>query len=278
VASPRDRHRLIPRIFHQIWLGPKPLPRAYERYQRSWTRHHPGWELQFWTEENLPENLRRPEAAERLRAPAERSDILRLELLWRLGGVYMDTDFECRRSIEPLIVDADFFVGLSKPGRVNNALLGSVAGHPILDRALEELQPREYHGYDKAAAGPHFLDMLLVDRPTDVTFLEPDLLYPRTPAAAEQAYAIHHEARSWKDPSELVVDAVRAEQRLAVVQDELAVMERRYGLALQEAKALRGSAHGRAIALRARRLLVRRIPRERIRYALGSLRARALRR
>ena len=52
---------------------------------------------------SLPGDLRRPEAAERLRAPAERSDILRLELLWREGGVYVDTDFECLRSIEPLL-------------------------------------------------------------------------------------------------------------------------------------------------------------------------------
>jgi mannosyltransferase OCH1-like enzyme len=269
---------LIPHVFHQIWLGPKPFPREYERYQRTWTHHHPGWELRLWTEENLPGELRRPEAAERLRAPAERSDILRLELLWRFGGVYVDTDFECLRSIAPLIAGADFFVGLAKPGRANNALLGSVAGHPLLDRALDELRPREYHGYDKAAAGPQFLAELLAAHPEGVTFLEPELLYPRTPAAAEGAYAIHHEARSWKEHSELVVDAARAEQRLAVAQDELAVMERRYRLVLEEAKALRASARVRALLLRGRRLLVRRLPRERIRYALGTLRARALRR
>ena len=268
---------MIPRIFHQIWLGGRPLPAEYARYQRTWTRHHPGWVLRVWTEENLPDDLRRPEAAERLRAPAERADILRLELIWRFGGVYVDTDFECRRSLEPLIADAGFVIGLAKPGRVNNALLGAVEGHPILDRALDELRPREYHGYDKAAAGPHFLDSLLADQ-DGVTFLEPDLLYPRTPAAEAEAYAIHHEARSWKAFLELVVDAARAEQRLAVVQDELALMEKRYRLAVEEAQALRGRQRRRAAALRARRLLTRRIPRERIRYALGTLRARALRR
>jgi mannosyltransferase OCH1-like enzyme len=268
---------MIPHVFHQIWLGDKPLPREYEAYQRTWSKHHPGWGLQLWTEENLPGDLRRPEAAELLRAPAERADVLRLEVLWRHGGVYVDTDFECLRSIEPLLRGHDFVIGLAKPRRVNNAFIAAAAGHPLLDRALGELRLREFHGYDKGAAGPAFLDRLL-EGAEDVTFLEPELLYPRTPAAAEHAYAMHHEARSWKDPAGLALDAVRAEQRLAIVQDELAKMEQRYRLAEAEAEALRAGHGAQALALRTRRFFVRRVPKERIRYVLGTLRARALRR
>ena len=267
----------IPHLFHQIWLGDRPLPGEYEGFRRTWTKHHPGWELKVWTEADLPADLRRPEAAERLRAPAERADILRLELLWREGGVYVDTDFECLRSIEPLLEGHDFVIGLAKPGRVNNAFIAAAAGHAILDRALNELRPREFHGYSKDAAGPTFLDRLL-DGAEGVTLVEPELLYPRTPAAQEQAYAVHHEARSWKDPAGLALDAVRAEQRLAIAQDELAKMEERYRLAREEAAALRGGHGARAAALRARRFFVRRVPKERIRYVLGTLRARALRR
>jgi inositol phosphorylceramide mannosyltransferase catalytic subunit len=190
---------LIPRIFHQIWVGPAPFPDEYARYQSTWLEHHPHWEVRLWTEDNLPGELRRPEAAERLRTPAERADILRLELLWRYGGVYVDADIECLRSLEPVIADAELFIGLAKPGRVNNALLGSISGHPLLDRALDELAPREYFGYDKAAAGPKFLDKLLLGQP-GVLFLEPDLLYPQTPGEQREAYTVHHMARSWKDP------------------------------------------------------------------------------
>jgi inositol phosphorylceramide mannosyltransferase catalytic subunit len=268
---------LIPHVFHQIWLGPDPFPREYERYQRSWRQHHPGWELRLWGEENLPEGLRRPEAAERLRAPAERADILRLELLWRLGGVYVDTDFECLRSIEPLLEGVELFIGLAKPGRVNNALMGSVAGHPILDRALDELRPREYHGYDKQAAGPHFLDGLLAGQ-AGVTYFDPEVFYPRDAEERAKAYGLHHEARSWKDRAGLLTDALRAEQRLGVAQDELAVAEKRHHLARAELEALRRGDGAQALALRTRRFFVRRIPRERIRYVLGTLRARALRR
>src|SRR3954452_19238383 len=76
---------LIPHIFHQIWLEPHPFPSDYQRRQASWLRQHPRWELRVWTDKNLPRELRRVEAAERLRSPLERSDILRLEVLWRFG-------------------------------------------------------------------------------------------------------------------------------------------------------------------------------------------------
>ena len=55
-------------------------------------------------------------------------------------------------------------------------------------------------------------------------------------------------------------------------------LEERYRLAQAEAEALRSGHGAQALALRTRRFFVRRVPKERIRYVLGTLRARALRR
>ncbi len=211
---------MIPPIIHQIWVGPDPMPDEFQEYRRSWQRHHPGWEVRLWTEETVPEGVRRPEVYDRLRVPAERSDILRLEVLYRYGGVYVDTDFECRRSIEPLIDGADFFTAYLKPGRVNNAIIGSAPEHPILDRALAELRPRQFHGYDKHAAGPLFFDALVKQYP-EIRIFEPELFYPVTPAQRERAVAVHHAARSWKDAKGFREATLIAEQRLAQAQAEL---------------------------------------------------------
>jgi mannosyltransferase OCH1-like enzyme len=189
---------LVPRILHQIWLGDRPLPDEFAGYRETWLQQHPDWEHRFWTEDNLPSDLRRAEVYERLRFPAERSDILRLEVLWRLGGVYVDTDFECLRPLDPLIDGLEFFTAPLKPnGWVNNALIGSVPGHPILDRALNELRPREFHGYDKHGTGPRFLDTLLKDFP-EVTLLPAELFYQTSPGQVADAVATHHAAGSWK--------------------------------------------------------------------------------
>jgi inositol phosphorylceramide mannosyltransferase catalytic subunit len=231
---------LIPRIFHQIWVGADPFPAEYAEYQQTWLDRHPGWELRLWTEQHLPDGLRRPEAAERLRAPAERANILRLELLWRYGGVYVDADFRCLRSIESLIENATFFISLAKESRVNNALMGSVPGHPILDEALDRIRPREFFGHDKAATGTRFLDTLLLGR-SDVTLIEPERFYPQTAEARRAAYAIHDMARSWKDPDLLRLDVERAERKLERAQERARKWRERYRQAQDELADVRRS-------------------------------------
>jgi inositol phosphorylceramide mannosyltransferase catalytic subunit len=240
---------LIPRIFHQIWVGPDPFPEEFAAYQQTWIDHHPDWELRFWTEENLPpaSELRRPEVAERLRAPWERADILRLEVVWRHGGVHVDTDFECLRPIESLIANAEFFIGLAKKGRVNGAIYGARAGHPILDRALDEIQPRTAYGasmgaggeYDKAEVGPKFLDAVL-ESEEGVTYIEPPAFFPRTLEQRGSAYATHHRARSWKDSEQLRRELEKFEGLVQEQQLEARAWKAHYKRAAAELEALRG--------------------------------------
>jgi len=216
----------IPRVFHQIWVGSAPFPEEYLRYQQTWLEHHPGWRLELWTEESLPDDLVRKEAYERLRQPAERSDIVRLELLERHGGIYLDADFECRRSLEPLLADVEFFVAELKPSRVNNAIIGSVPHHPLLQRAIREVRPRETWGLvDKAGTGPVFLNRLIGDFP-DVTVFDWPLFYPRTPDEENAAYAVHKHARSWQDAEGFRKHAEKLERRWTEALDDIARLER----------------------------------------------------
>lgn len=213
----------IPHVIHQIWLGRKPLPETDRAFRTSWATHHPSWELRLWTEENLPSDLRRPEVYERLRVPAERSDILRLELLWREGGVYVDTDFECLAPLDDLVDEAEFFVGDLKAGRINNAILGATAGHPLLDRALDELTPTTWYGDDiKAGSGPHFLDAFLRPHREEITVIPPEVFYPATAEQRAHARAVHHAARTWLDEEGLRYRLRKAEERAELADQELA--------------------------------------------------------
>jgi mannosyltransferase OCH1-like enzyme len=209
----------IPHVFHQVWVGPDPLPEEFTGYRQTWLDHHPGWELHLWTDRNLPGGFRRPEVYERIRSPVERCDILRLELLFRFGGVYVDTDFECLRPIDPLIEGLDFFAADIERGRVNHAILGAVAGHPILDRALDEIRPREFFGYDKESTGPLFFDRILKDYP-EAKVLEKRYFYAKGEAARRHGYALHHDANSWKTPEQLRLQAEKARTRARKAKEE----------------------------------------------------------
>jgi inositol phosphorylceramide mannosyltransferase catalytic subunit len=218
---------VIPRAIHHIWVGPEPLPSDLLPYVESWKRHHPDWEHRLWTEENLPRDPIRPEVLQRLRSPIERSDILRLELLYRFGGVYVDTDLECLRPLDEVLGEESFVGTCFKPGRVTNTFIASAAGHPLLERALRELKPREFHGFDKEVAGPPFLARLVPDYP-DVKLLEPHLLFPGSAEERERAVAIHHMTRTWKDAEGLRKSMVRAEERLEKTKAKLEDERRRH--------------------------------------------------
>ena len=247
---------MIPRVFHQVWVGPEPLPDVYRRYGQTWLQHNPGWVLELWTDDNLPPDLVRREVYDQLRQPAERSDMLIFEFLYRYGGVYIDTDFECLRPIGPLLDGVDIFCSYSHPDRLNNAIMRAVPNHPLIEKGRQELRPRTTFGtVDKAGTGPFFVTELFVGQP-EVKLFDWPLFYPRTPEAEKAAYGIHHEGRSWKDPADLVKDAMRAEHRLAVAQDELATLRREHELALAEIDALRGGKGARGLALQLERTLV----------------------
>jgi hypothetical protein len=220
---------MIPKTFHHIWLGPDPLPDDHRPWIETWKRHHPDWEFVLWTEENLPEDPVRPEVLERLRAPVERADILRLEILYSHGGVYLDTDLECLRPLDPEI-DGEAFVGVChKPGRITNTAIAATPEHPLLGRALKEVRPMEMYWTNaserlKEVAGPLLLERIVVDYP-EVKLLEPPVFFPATPEERSSAIAVHHMARVWHNTTTLRAAMLRAEKRLEKTKAKLAEEE-----------------------------------------------------
>jgi mannosyltransferase OCH1-like enzyme len=195
------------------------MPDEYERYGESWRRHHPDWELRLWTDAELPE-LRFPEAFEKARNFGERSDLLRYEILVREGGVYVDTDVECKQPIDPLLDGVAAFAGWVRPQKVGNAIIGAVPGHPAIERMLEEAQARAGSGHVSGATGPRLLTEVLTSS-EDVTIFAREVFYPFHPRRSPEgdvdhpgAYAIHHVEASWKTSEQLREDIRKLRNRL----------------------------------------------------------------
>lgn len=194
---------MIPKVFHWIWLGPDPLPAQHRDYLRSWERHHPGWERRLWTEDDLPA-LHNAETYRSARTWAQKADVARYELLLRHGGVYLDTDMECLRPIEPAIAGVKAFVGLERSDLMGNAILGCVPGHPWMAAVVEALPDAVRSNWlTLDQTGPSFLTRVTAGR-RDVTVFPPAVFYPTPsvgadPAAAvpAEAIAVHHWRRSW---------------------------------------------------------------------------------
>lgn len=142
-----NQNPLIPKVVHQIWLGPASIPQNYKYYLETWKKHHPGWEFKIWTEkEILAENFASMDLYQKARSYAEKSDIVRYEILYRYGGLYIDTDIECYSNFDDLHHKYNFYVNMEPPAvnkkRVSilNAMIGSIPNHPIFTQALANIR------------------------------------------------------------------------------------------------------------------------------------------
>ena len=163
-VTPGDTYK-IPPVFHQIWIGGKPFPEKYKKWQKTW-QNLPGWKYKLWTDkeaEGFP--LIHRELYLKEKNIGARADLLRLEILYREGGVYIDTDFEC---LQPEIFDIfnrsyDFYSGITPlDGHaylIANGLIATAPGHPILKACI---------AYRK--------DIVVPDTPTGIVMKGPGFL------------------------------------------------------------------------------------------------------
>lgn len=111
----------------------------------GWKARHPTWEYRLWTDADASSELASlPSLAEAFRTagnPAEKSDLLRLAIVFRHGGLYVDVDFECLQAVESLHRHSSFYTGLSNVGafELNNGLFAAAPGHAILQYLVEHV-------------------------------------------------------------------------------------------------------------------------------------------
>lgn len=93
----------IPKVIHYCWFGPSPLPKLAEMCIDSWRRYMPEYELRLWTEQEFDvESIPFTRAAYREGRYAFVSDYVRLWAIYKFGGIYLDTDVELKRSLDPI--------------------------------------------------------------------------------------------------------------------------------------------------------------------------------
>jgi mannosyltransferase OCH1-like enzyme len=218
----RSRILKIPKIIHQIWIGKK-LPAVFLKFVQSIQMYHPDWEYKLWTQDDIPQlNLRNQCFIDQSRNPGEISDLMRYEILYRYGGVYLDVDFQCLRSLEPLHYLYDFYIGIqpldSQLVQLGIGIIGSIPGHPILDACIEKVKEgwANKHLEQKATArtGPIHCTKIFYTTADknglcDIA-LPCNYFYPlgclqnasdEIEWVQQGAFAVHHWAKSWLYPS-----------------------------------------------------------------------------
>ena len=143
----QNNKNLIPKKIHQIWLGSKPLPKKYLRWMNSWKKHNNGWEYKLWNEDNIKElQIKGFNIYSNELNPGYRSDIVRYVVLNKYGGIYVDTDFECIKSIPNELLNYKFVSCLifgNKPS-IANGMMMSTPGFILIKNILESIKKDNY--------------------------------------------------------------------------------------------------------------------------------------
>ena len=135
------RETSIPKIIHHIWLG-SPLPEKYIYFINSWKKHHPDWQYILWTDKEVEAlNLVNKARYKATKNMGERGDIAGYEIIYRFGGLYVDTDFECLKPFDVFHQYCDFYTGITADTHfgVYTGLFAAKPGDPILKHCIEQL-------------------------------------------------------------------------------------------------------------------------------------------
>lgn len=143
---------MIPKKIHYCWFGKNPLDEKALRCIDSWKHFFPDFEITQWNESNYDFHSNCfTEQAYADKKWAFVSDVARLEIIYRYGGIYFDTDVEVIRSFNDILKDSpEGFMGMDHQLYVNTGLgFGAEKGHPLLKSLLEEYTLIEYNKYRK---------------------------------------------------------------------------------------------------------------------------------
>ena len=122
----------IPKIIHYCWFGGKPKPELAEKCIKSWKKHCPDYQILEWNEDNFdvaaaPAYVQQAYGCKRW---AFVSDYVRLKALTEMGGVYMDTDVEVVKPLDPYLKH-EAFAGFERFDRIQTGLLACEPQFPL---------------------------------------------------------------------------------------------------------------------------------------------------
>lgn len=146
----------IPKIIHQIWLGPREPPMEWISQTIEFCKNN-GWKHMFYRDNDIEKfGLKNKEAYDNTKIWQEKADIARYEILYKYGGLYIDTDIIPIRSdlYKLLEMSNSTFIGvqealsgdlLEKLGKpyISNGVLACVHEHTIMKNIIEELTKRK---------------------------------------------------------------------------------------------------------------------------------------
>ena len=186
----------IPKIIHQIWIGPSNPPTEYlNTWKNNYIKNNPEYKYYYWKNNNIKQVLQRFPKLKMLydieKTWYGKADILRYMILYIYGGIYIDADcvWINNKSLDPLIDESKvthFFAGLI-PNKtyIVNGVIGCSKNNINILYVLNKLRQytiKEYIKIRKTTAahiitGPQLLNQIRYNIPNNKITVFPDYYF-----------------------------------------------------------------------------------------------------
>lgn len=128
-----DNNKIIPKIIHQIWIGPNSEPIKWTNtFKIDYINKYPEYNYILWNESNIDDLFIVHPIIKIVYDLEEtwngKSDILRYLILYKHGGIYIDADsvWLNEKNLDNLINNSVGFFAAKEPGGIN--ITGGVIG------------------------------------------------------------------------------------------------------------------------------------------------------
>lgn len=145
----------ISKIIHQISLGDVPYTQSLEILSETWRYDYPDWEYILWDENSINTFIQQyfPQywnSYKSLPYDTQRHDVICYLILYQMGGMYINLDYEsirplnallknkeCCFSQEPIFHYHEAKKNKKEYAKFNNAMIMSVPNHPFVKQIIQ---------------------------------------------------------------------------------------------------------------------------------------------
>lgn len=206
---------VIPKIIHYCWFGRGEMPKIMKKCLKSWKKYCPDWKIVFWNEDSFDvDSTLWTKQAYEAKKYAFVADFVRLKALYEMGGVYLDTDQELIKPLEPFMNHEAFF-GFMDKTNVSAGVIGARKGHPLMGEMYDYYRDRPFLTGDSQDIKPNtnwMTDILLskgLKLDDSYQNLGNVVIYPQTyfcptscvsieDLSGPDTVALHHWAMTWR--------------------------------------------------------------------------------
>ena len=152
---------MIDTNIHQIWVGTR-VPSHIKYYMDEVKERHVDFNYYFWNDDNLPElpeNLKK--IYDSYKEPAIKADLLRMYVVHKLGGIYLDADFKTIDGFYSSTIpykDCDGFVVYNdsyKMSALANTIFGFKKDNVLLEHMISKII------YEQQWIGPNWWSQII---------------------------------------------------------------------------------------------------------------------